>query len=107
MSKEKKTEPQQPGDLDLSKYREKASEHSPLDDLSRWGRDAYLNTVANIVPGMRGCDVFKLAEKEIYRQDWNQLIPIDFVGHSIGSLTHEPPFLAEREPVERERLRKA
>ncbi len=71
-----------------------------LDDLSRWGRDAYLNTVENIVPGMRGCDVFKLAEKETYRQDWNQLIPIDFVGHSIGSLTHEPPFLAEDDLTE-------
>jgi Xaa-Pro aminopeptidase len=49
---------------------------------------------------MRGCDVFKLAEKETYRQDWNQLIPIDFVGHSIGSLTHEPPFLAEDDLTE-------
>lgn len=71
-----------------------------LEDLSRWGRDAYLNTVANIRPGMRGCDVFKMAEKEVYRQDWNQLVPIDFVGHSIGSLTHEPPFMAEDDTTE-------
>jgi Fe-S cluster assembly scaffold protein SufB len=35
VSKEKKTEPQPIGDLDLSKYREKASEHPQLDDLSQ------------------------------------------------------------------------
>lgn len=77
-------------------------DHLPpqLADLSKWGRDAYLNTVAAIRPGMRGCDVFKLAEKEVYRQDWNQLIPIDFVGHSIGSLTHEPPYMAEDDLTE-------
>lgn len=73
---------------------------SPIDDLSKWGRDAYLNTVAHIRPGMRGCDVFKMAEKEVYRQDFNQLVPIDFVGHSIGTLTHEPPFLADDDLTE-------
>ncbi len=35
VSKEKKTEPHQAGDLDLSIYREKASEHPQLDDLSQ------------------------------------------------------------------------
>ncbi len=35
MSKEKKTEPQQADDLDLSKYRETAAEHPQLDDLSQ------------------------------------------------------------------------
>lgn len=64
-----------------------------LADLSKWGRDAYLNTVAQVRPGMRGCDVFKLAEKEIYRQDFNQAVPIDFVGHGIGLLNHETPWL--------------
>jgi len=73
-----------------------------LADLSRWGRDAYLNTVRHITPGMRGCDVFKIAEKEIYRQDFNQLVPIDFVGHSIGTLTHEPPFLGPDDLTELE-----
>jgi Xaa-Pro aminopeptidase len=73
-----------------------------LEELSRWGRDAYMNTVNNIVPGMRGCDIFKLGEKETYRQDWNQLVPIDFVGHSIGSTIHEPPFLGPHDltPIE-------
>ena len=71
-----------------------------LADLSKWGRDAYLNTVKNIFPGMRGCDVFKLAEKETYRQDWNQVIPIEFVGHGIGTLTHEPPWLADDDLTE-------
>jgi len=65
-----------------------------MEDLSKWGRDAYLNTVRHIIPGMRGCDVFKLAEKETYRQDWNQAVPIDFVGHGIGLLNHEGPWLA-------------
>ena len=71
-----------------------------LDDLSKWGRDAYMNTVDNIIPGMRGCDVFKLAEKETYRQDWNQFVPIEFVGHGIGTLNHEPPWLAEDDLTE-------
>jgi len=70
------------------------------EDLSRWGRDAYMNTVNSIYPGMRGCDVFKLAEKEPYRQDWNQAVPIEFVGHGIGTLNHEPPWLAEDELTE-------
>src|SRR4030067_912267 len=35
VSREKKTEPQQTGDLDLSIYREKATEHPQLDDLSK------------------------------------------------------------------------
>jgi hypothetical protein len=65
-----------------------------LADLSRWGRDAYLSTVEHIRPGMRGCDIFKLAEKEIYRQDFNQVVPIDFVGHGIGLLNHETPWFA-------------
>lgn len=65
-----------------------------LEELSKWGRDAYLNTVKNIVPGMRGCDIFKLAEKETYRQDWNQAVPIDFVGHGIGLLNHEQPWFS-------------
>ena len=71
-----------------------------LADLSNWGRDAYMNTVNNIYPGMRGCDVFKLAEKETFRQDWNQAIPIEFVGHGIGTLNHEPPWLAENDLTE-------
>ncbi|MFH2066126.1 MAG: Xaa-Pro peptidase family protein [Pseudomonadota bacterium] len=71
-----------------------------LADLSRWGRDAYLNTVKNIFPGMRGCDVFKLAERETYRQDWNQMVPIEFVGHGIGTLNHEPPWLADNDMTE-------
>jgi len=66
-----------------------------LADLSKWGRDAYLNTVNNIYPGMRGYDVFKMAEKETYRQNWNQFVPIEFVGHGIGTMNHEPPWLAE------------
>lgn len=66
-----------------------------LYDLSRWGKDAYLNTVAAIKPGMRGCDIFEVARKEIYRQDWNQAIPIDFVGHGIGLLNHEQPWFSE------------
>jgi Xaa-Pro dipeptidase len=65
-----------------------------LADLSKWGRDAYLNTVNNILPGMRGCDVFEMAKKETYRQDWNQAVPIDFVGHGIGLLNHEQPWLS-------------
>jgi Xaa-Pro aminopeptidase len=73
---------------------------SVLADLSRWGRDAYLNTVKSIRPGMRGCDVFRVAQKEIYRQDFNQLVPIDFVGDSIGTLTHEPPFLGDDDLTE-------
>ena len=71
-----------------------------LDDLSKWGRDAYMNTVNNIFPGMRGCDVFKLAEKETYRQDWNQIVPIEFAGHGIGTLNHEPPWLADDDLTE-------
>lgn len=71
-----------------------------LEDLSKWGRDAYMNTVNNIYPGMRACDVFKLAEKETYRQDWNQIVPIEFVGHGIGTLNHEPPWLAEDDLTE-------
>lgn len=65
-----------------------------LADLSKWGKDAYLSTVEHIRPGMRGCDIFKLAEKEIYRQDFNQVVPIDFVGHGIGLLNHETPWFA-------------
>lgn len=69
-------------------------------DLSKWGEEAYMNTVNNIFPGMRGCDVFKLAEKESFRQDWNQIVPIEFVGHGIGTLNHEPPWLAEDDLTE-------
>jgi Xaa-Pro aminopeptidase len=71
-----------------------------LEALSKWGRDAYMNTVNNIFPGMRACDVFKLAEKETYRQDWNQFVPIEFVGHGIGTLNHEPPWLADDDMTE-------
>jgi Xaa-Pro aminopeptidase len=71
-------------------------------DLSKWGEEAYMNTVNNIFPGMRGCDVFKLAEKETFRQDWNQIVPIEFVGHGIGTLNHEPPWLAEDDLTELE-----
>lgn len=73
-----------------------------LEDLSKWGRDAYMNTVNNIFPGMRACDVFKLAEKETYRQNWNQFVPIEFVGHGIGTLNHEPPWLADDDLTELE-----
>jgi Xaa-Pro dipeptidase len=65
-----------------------------LKELSSRGRDAYLNTVSHIIPGMRGCDIFKIAEKEVYRQDMNQIMPIDFVGHGIGLLNHEQPWLS-------------
>ena len=65
-----------------------------------YGRSHYMETVNNIYPGMRACDVFKLAEKETYRQDWNQFVPIEFVGHGIGTLNHEPPWLSEDDMTE-------
>lgn len=71
-----------------------------MDDLSKWGRDAYMGTVNNIVPGMRGCDVFHLARKETYKASMTQEIPIEFVGHGIGTLNHEPPWLAEDDLTE-------
>jgi len=42
----------------------------------------------------------RLAEKETYRQDWNQFVPIEFVGHGIGTMNHEPPWLAEDDLTE-------
>jgi len=71
-----------------------------LEDLSKWGKEAYLNTVNSIKPGMRGCDIFEIARKEVYRQDWNQAIPIDFVGHGIGLLNHEQPWFSEDDYTE-------
>lgn len=71
-----------------------------LDDLSKWGKEAYLNTINNFVPGMRACDFHSLARKETYRQSWAQEIPIEFVGHGIGTLNHEPPWLTEDDLTE-------
>ncbi len=71
-----------------------------LADLSKWGRDAYLGTTAKVRPGMRACDVFELAKKEVLRQDKDQVIPIEFVGHGIGLLNHEVPWLAENDHTE-------
>jgi Xaa-Pro aminopeptidase len=68
-----------------------------LADLSKWGRDAYMGTTAKVRPGMRACEVFELAKKEVLRQDKYQVIPIEFVGHGIGLLNHEVPWLAEND----------
>jgi Xaa-Pro aminopeptidase len=73
---------------------------SKLADLSKWGRDAYLNTAEKIRPGMMACEVFELAKKEVIRQDTHQVIPIEFVGHGIGLLNHEAPWLAENDRTE-------
>jgi Xaa-Pro aminopeptidase len=71
-----------------------------LADLSKWGRDAYLGTTAKVRPGMRACEVYSLAKKEVLRQDKDQVIPIEFVGHGIGLLNHEAPWLAENDRTE-------
>jgi Xaa-Pro aminopeptidase len=71
-----------------------------LADLSRCAREAYLNTTEKIRPGMRACDVFELARREVLSQDPNQVIPIEFVGHGIGLLNHEAPWLSKDEVTE-------
>jgi Xaa-Pro aminopeptidase len=63
-------------------------------ELSKKGKAAYMNTVEKVIPGMRACDVHMLAERETLRQDIDQIVPIEFVGHGIGTMNHEPPWLA-------------
>jgi len=66
-------------------------------ELSKIIKDAFLETLDFIKPGIRVCDIYTKAVETIQKRDPNQLPIIDFMGHSMGFSNHEPPWIRANE----------
>lgn len=72
----------------------------PQKQLSYSGmaKEAFFHTLAVIKPGIRICDIYEAGVKNIQKMDPSQRVNIiDFLGHSIGLMRHEPPWIRAKE----------
>ena len=68
---------------------------TPAQDVLDWyevGRQALLETMAGVKPGVRVADLFDASLRAVTRRGAAEH-PISFIGHSEGLSNHEPPWL--------------
>lgn len=69
-------------------------------ELYNIAKEGFLETIANIKPGIRICDIHRTAVENIKKRDPHQRALIDFMGHGSGLANHEPPWIrADNETV--------
>ena len=56
-------------------------------------KEAFLETLESIRPGIQASDIHAAAEKALKKRDPAQFVIISFVGHGEGLINHEPPWL--------------
>lgn len=56
-------------------------------------KEALLETMACIKPGIRVCDIYEVSVDAVKKRDPNQVSVYDFAGHSMGLYSHEPPWI--------------
>jgi Xaa-Pro aminopeptidase len=60
-------------------------------------KEAFLETVEAIKPGIQAGDIHAAAERALKKRDPTQFVIIKFVGHGEGLINHEPPWLIASE----------
>ena len=64
------------------------------------GKEAFLETVAAMKPGVRLCDLFDISIKALKKRDYPEGHSIVFIGHQEGLSNHEPPWVTAKEETE-------
>jgi Xaa-Pro aminopeptidase len=62
-------------------------------DLYKIAKDAFLETIATIKPGIRICDIHRAAIENLQKRDPKLRPLIDFMGHGSGLANHQPPWI--------------
>ncbi len=73
----------------------------PSKDVLDWyevGRQALLETIDAIEPGVRVADLFEVSLRAVTKRGAPEH-PISFIGHGEGLANHEPPWLVEGNPA--------
>jgi Xaa-Pro aminopeptidase len=73
----------------------------PSPDVLEWykvAREALLETIDAVKPGVRVADLFDLSLRAVTRRGAPEH-PISFIGHSEGLANHEPPWLVAGNPA--------
>jgi Xaa-Pro aminopeptidase len=74
---------------------------TPSQDVLDWyevGRQAMLETMAAVKPGVRVADLFDVSLRAVTKRGAPEH-PISFIGHSEGLANHEPPWLVAGNPA--------
>jgi Xaa-Pro aminopeptidase len=66
-------------------------------ELSELIKDAFLETLESIKPGIQISDIHAKSVETLQRRDPEQFPIIDFMGHSMGLANHEPPWIRANE----------
>jgi Xaa-Pro aminopeptidase len=66
-------------------------------ELSKLIKEAFLETLESIKPGIQVCEIHKAAVEMVQKRDAQQFPIIDFMGHSMGLANHEPPWIRANE----------
>ncbi|GAB4338819.1 MAG: hypothetical protein Kow0099_13200 [Candidatus Abyssubacteria bacterium] len=61
------------------------------------GKEAFLETVEAMKPGVRLCDLFNISVEALRKRDYPQGHTIVFIGHQEGLSNHEPPWVTATE----------
>jgi Xaa-Pro aminopeptidase len=61
------------------------------------GKEAYLETVEAMKPGVRLCDLFHTSVEALKKRDFSEGHTIVFIGHQEGLSNHEPPWVTAKE----------
>jgi Xaa-Pro dipeptidase len=64
------------------------------------GKEAFLETVAAMKPGVRLCDLFDTSVKALKKRNYPEGHTIIFIGHQEGLSNHEPPWVVKDEQAE-------
>ncbi len=64
------------------------------------GKEAFLETVAAMKPGVRICDLFETSVQALKKRDYPQGHTIVFIGHQEGLSNHEPSWVTAKEETE-------
>jgi len=64
------------------------------------GKEAFLETIEAMKPGVRLCDLFKISEKALEKRNYPEGHTIVFIGHQEGLSNHEPPWVTAKEEAE-------
>jgi Xaa-Pro aminopeptidase len=61
------------------------------------GKEAFLETVEAMKPGVRLCDLFNISVEALRKRDYPEGHSIVFIGHQEGLSNHEPPWVTAKE----------
>lgn len=61
------------------------------------GKEAYLETVEAMKPGVRLCDLFDISTRALAKRGYPEGHSIIFIGHQEGLSNHEPPWVTKDE----------